>query len=45
MNVLFCCEQRLITLQGEYLQDGTLSQYEYVHQCYKYDRYVNVRVR
>ena len=24
--------------RGEYLQGGCLSDYEYIHQCYKYDR-------
>jgi hypothetical protein len=43
---IFCRDfSALFPMQGEYLQDGTLSQYEYVHQCYKYDRYVNVWVR
>ena len=28
--------------QSEYLSDGQLSDYEYVHQCYKYDRDVHL---
>lgn len=39
-----CCSAYLLQVhgKGEYLQDGTLSQYEYVHQCYKYDRDVRL---
>ena len=27
--------------RGEYLKGGSLDKYEYVHQCYKYDRLDN----
>ena len=30
--------------KGEYMQGGSLSDYEYVHHCYKYDRYTGSSV-
>jgi len=37
-------DQYLLQVHGaaEYIAGGTLSQYEYVHQCYKYDRDLNL---